>query len=92
MEQLFPKKSDNRLDSDCENDTRPDIGFYGPENGENEIIGPDTDFVEVVFKTEYRTDIDGEMKTFTEGEKTTVAAGRAAAWLKKGIVEKIGRR
>lgn len=92
VEQLFPKKSDNRLDSDCENDTWPDIGFYGPENGENEINGTDTDFVEVVFKTEYRTDIDGEMKTFTEGEKTTVAAGRAAAWLKKGIVEKIGRR
>ena len=29
--QIFPKKSDNRIDSDCENDTWPDIGFYGPE-------------------------------------------------------------
>ena len=45
----------------------------------------DSDLVEVVFKTEYDTDIHGKMTTFKEGDKTMVAKWRAEAWQKRGI-------
>ena len=86
VEQVLVEKSAYGPVSDCKNTTRPDIGSNGPEEPKMEHNGPDNDFVTVIFKTTYSTDIDGKMKTFTEGDKATVASDRARAWLERGVV------
>lgn len=45
--------------------------------------------VRVRFKTDYETDLDGQMRQFKEGEETEVLIERAEAWLKRGVVELI---
>ena len=41
----------------------------------------------VRFKTDYRTDIDGEMRQFHEGDLIEVSDLRAEAWIKRGVAE-----
>jgi len=41
----------------------------------------------VVFRTDYRTDLDSTMHDFKEGEEIEVARWRAEAWQKRGIVD-----
>ena len=43
--------------------------------------------VNVVFRTDYRTDLDSTMHDFKEGEEIEVARWRAEAWQKRGIVD-----
>ena len=41
----------------------------------------------VQFRTEYDTDIDGEMRHLIPGDVVEVRADRAAAWIKRGVAE-----
>jgi putative DNA primase/helicase len=84
IERNFVKNHENGPDSDCENRIGLDIGFNGPKSDGN---GPDIDLFEVVFKTDYSTDIDGKMQNVKQGETLKVSASRAQAWQKRGVVE-----
>lgn len=43
--------------------------------------------VTVQFKTDYQTDVQGEMRHFHEGDTLAVSLGRAKAWAKCGVAE-----
>lgn len=43
--------------------------------------------VTVQFKTDYQTDVQGEMRQFHEGDKLCVSLWRAEAWQKRGVAE-----
>lgn len=51
---------------------------------------PCVNYVSVRFKTPYRTDWQGSMREFTEGEVADVPNWRADAWATRGVVDIIG--
>lgn len=84
IEGNFVKNHEIGRDIDSKKRIGPDSGSDGPKS---DVYGPDIDLVEVVFKTDYRTDIDGKMKDIKQGELLKVPPGRAKAWQKRGVVE-----
>lgn len=42
------------------------------------------------FKTDYKTDIDGKMRQFQEGDVIAVSSWRAQSWQKRGVAEIVG--
>lgn len=79
---------ENGTDSDCKNTVVADSGGDGTKH---KTIDTDIDLVEVVFKTDYNTDIDGKMQKVEQGDTLKVPAGRAQAWQKRGVVEIVKR-
>ncbi len=49
--------------------------------------GDSVNILKVGFRTDYRTDWNGKMHDFKEGEEIEVARWRAEAWQKRGIVD-----
>jgi hypothetical protein len=49
--------------------------------------GDSVNILKVGFRTDYRTDWNGKMHDFQEGDEIEVARWRAEAWQKRGIVD-----
>jgi len=50
-------------------------------------IEPDKPRERVIFLTDYKTDLDGEMRQVHPGDVAEVSAERAATWIKRGVAE-----
>ena len=82
-----PADIDVGLDSTLHQSDKKSVLDNSSDGEKNKDEGDSVNILKVGFRTNYRTDWNGKMHDFQEGDEIEVARWRAEAWQKRGIVD-----